>query len=188
MYFITICTQDRRNILSRVITPQNPKNVGVGVPDDPQKDNHVYLNATVELLPKGIIADKYINQLDAFYNDMSVENYVIMPNHVHLLLWVKSEGNGNGTSRTPFPTIQNSGMNSERGGTSRTPFPTIQNSKVSRFVSTFKRFCDKEYGRNIWQKSFYDHVIRNQEDYEKHIDYICNNPVCWEFDKLYSDE
>ena len=119
MYFITVCTQDRRNILSRVITPQNPKNVGVGVPDDPQKDNHVYLNATVELLPKGIIADKYINQLDAFYNDMSVENYVIMPNHVHLLLWVKSESNGNGTSRTPFPTTQNSGMSSERGGTSR---------------------------------------------------------------------
>ena len=169
VYFITVCTQDRRNILSRVITPQNRKNVGVGVPDDPQKNNHVYLNATIELFSKGIIADKYIKQLNEFYEDISVENYVIMPNHVHLLLWVKPEDNENGTSRTPSPT-------------------NTQNSKVSRFISTFKRFCNKEYGENIWQRGFYDHVIRNQEDYEKHIDYICNNPVCWEFDKLYSGE
>ena len=38
---------------------------------------------------------------------------------------------------------------------------------------------------NIWQRSFYDHIIRNREDYEKHIQYICENPLRWRFDSLY---
>ena len=55
-YFITICTEDRRQILSRI--------VGVDVLGDPQN---------VELLPHGIIADKYINQLNEFYDNISVD-------------------------------------------------------------------------------------------------------------------
>lgn len=62
----------------------------------------------------------------------------------------------------------------------------LQNSIVSRFVSTFKRFCNKEYGKNIWQNRSYDHVIRNQEDYDEHLKYIFENPARWELDKLYS--
>jgi len=50
---------------------------------------------------------------------------------------------------------------------------------VSRFVSTFKRFCNKQYGENIWQASFNDHIIRNQEDFDKHWQYIENNPVAF---------
>ncbi len=170
VYFVTLCTQDKRKILSKIITPVN--NVGNGVPDVPT-DEYSYLNATVKLLPKGIIAEKILNQIDSFYEDISVIKYIIMPNHIHLLLWAKP----------------NEALKSEANGTSRTPFPTIkQNSRVSSFISTLKRFCNKEYGYNIWQKSFYDHVIRNQQDYEKHIDYICNNPIRWEFDKLYVDE
>ena len=167
-YFITVCTHDRKSTLSRVVSPIE-KNVGAGVLDRPRTEAHTYLNATVELLPNGIIADKYINQLNEFYKDISVENYVIMPNHIHLLLWVKTNDVSNGRSGTPAPTMS-------------------QNSRVSRFVSTFKRFCNKEYGCDIWQRGFYDHIIRNQEDFEKHIDYICNNPIKWEFDKLYSEE
>ena len=88
---------------------------------------------------------------------MSVEKYVIMPNHIHLLLWVKENKNktDNGQSRTPVPT------NVERA-----------NNVCSQFVSTFKRFCNKEYGENIWQARFNDHIIRNRDDYEEHVKYI----------------
>ena len=75
--------------------------------------------------------------MNDFYDDLSVESYVIMPNHIHIMLWVK--GAGNGPSRTPVTD-----------GPSRTPVPTVQNSVPSRFVSTLKRFCNKEYGTNIW--------------------------------------
>ena len=84
VYFITICTQNRRCILSRI--------VGTGVLACPQ----------IELTKYGQIADKYIEQLKDFYNHLSVEEYVIMPNHIHLLLWVKENRNAieNGQSRT----------------------------------------------------------------------------------------
>ena len=79
--FLTICTKERRCVLSRI--------VGTGVLDGPQ----------IELTKYGQIADKYIRQLNDFYDDLSVESYVIMLNHIHIMLWVK--GAGNGPSRTP---------------------------------------------------------------------------------------
>ena len=59
---------------------------------------------------------------------------------------------------------------------------------VSRFVSTFKRFCNKEIGNNIFQRSFHDHVIRDRKDYEEIYKYICENPMTWVFDEFYSEE
>ena len=164
--FLTICTKERRCILSRIVgtgVPDGPHNrttdnpVGTGVPDGPQ----------IELSKYGQIADKYINQLNNFYDDLSVESYVIMPNHIHIMLWVK--GAGNGPSRTPVPT-------------------TMQNSVTARFVSTFKRFCNKEYGINIWQYRSNDHIIRNRQDYEEHLRYIHENPMRWYYDELYTEE
>ena len=154
-YFITICTQNRRPILSRI--------VGTGVPDCPR----------IELMPYGKIADKYIKQLNNFYDHLSVEDYVIMPNHIHILLWVKSNKNvaDYGQSRTPVPT------NVERS-----------NSVCSQFVSTFKRFCNKESGENIWQTRFSDHIIRNRDDYEKHVNYIRENPLRLYFNELHTEE
>ena len=71
VYFLTICTQQRKCILSRV--------VGTGVLDGP----------CVALLPYGEVADKYIRQLNDHYEDLSIDSYVIMPNHVHFLLHIK---------------------------------------------------------------------------------------------------
>ena len=144
MYFITICTEGRQQILSHI--------VGGDVLDAPK---------TVELLPYGKIAEKYITQLNDFYDDIAVERYVIMPNHIHIMLSVLG------------------------GGASRTSPPTKQHSFVSRFVSTFKRFCNKEYGKNIWQRHFYDHIIRDRRDYEKHVKYMYENPLRWYYDELY---
>ena len=120
----------------------------------------------IELTKYGRIAEKYIYQLNDFYDDLSVESYVIMPNHIHILIWVKGVENG----------------------PSRTPVPTVQNSIPSRFVSTFKRFCNKEYGINIWQYRSNDHIIRNRQDYEEHLRYIYENPLRWYYDELYTEE
>ena len=166
-YFITICTENRAELLSRI--------VGVGVPDDPN---------CVELLTYGKIADKYIKQLNEFYEDISVDRYVIMPNHIHILLSLRS-----GSSRTQTPTnyeatFAEKSLNSNEKHISKDN--TKAKSSVSKFVSTFKRFCNKECGQNIWQRFFYDHVIRNREDYEEHVKYIYENPKNWYYDELYA--
>ena len=142
-YFVTICTRDRKQILSRI--------VGGDVLDAP---------LSLELLPCGKIADKYVNQLNIFYDHLSVDRYVIMPNHIHMILIVFNDG------------------------ASRTSPPTKQHSVVSQFVSTFKRFCNKEIGNNIFQRGYFDHVMRDQEDYEKHVKYIYENPIRWYYKHL----
>ena len=144
-YFLTICTQNKKQVLSQV---------GGDVLDAPP----------IHLLPYGVIADKYLRGWNDFYDDVKVDQYVIMPNHIHVMLFVFDYG------------------------ASRTSPPTRQHSAVSQFVSTFKRFCNKEYGGNIWQRHFNDHIIRDREDYENHIKYICENPLKWRFDELYSEQ
>ena len=90
-----------------------------------------------------------------------------MPNNIHFLLFIKEDGQ----SRTPVPT-----------GLRRA------NSKFSQFVSTFKRFCNKECGENIWQARANDHIIRNREDYGRHLQYIYENPIRWHLDELYAED
>jgi len=140
-YFITICTQSRKKILSEI-------SVGTPVPGCPQEPY-------TELLPHGKIAEKYIRQMDAFYDYLTVDKYVIMPDHIHFLI-----------------TIPESNGQPGAGALTRT-------SMIARFIGTFKRFCNKEYGENVWQSRYYDHVIRNRQDYDEVWQYIENNPRKW---------
>ena len=160
-YFITFCTQNRRCVLSRI--------VGGGAHDAPR----------VELTELGKIVDKYIRSGNRMEH-ISVDKYVIMPNHVHILLSVTGtdcERAPNGTSRAPCGTSR------APCGTSRAPSPT--NQLVPRFVSTLKRFCHAEMGQKLFQRSFHDHVIRNEADYREIWQYIDGNPGKWEEDKFY---
>ena len=143
-YFLTICTKEKKHILSRM--------VGTGVLDRPR----------VELLQCGAVVDKYIRQLNDFYENITVNEYVIMPNHIHLIISVV------------------------RDGPSGTPVPTVLNSTVSRFVSTLKRFVNKEIGENIFQRSFYDRIIRSRDEYMEICNYVVLNPENWETDELYN--
>ena len=88
-----------------------------------------------------------------------------MPNHIHLLIRI-SDINNNGSSRTPNPT----------------------NSIIAQFVSTFKRFCNKEYGKNICQRLSNDHIIRGEKDYQKIWEYIDTNVTKGEKDCFYTNE
>ena len=143
MYFVTVCTHNRKCILSQII-------VWDGILDVPY----------TMLLNCGKIVDKYINQLNNFYFNIKIEKYVIMPNHIHLLIYVD---NPDGMSRTPSPT----------------------NAYIPQFISTLKRFCNKEIGYNIFQRSFHDHIIRSDEDYKKIYNYIESNPSKWTEDCFY---
>ena len=147
-YFVTICTKDKHKLLCNI--------VGDGVLDVP----------SVRLTSFGKIADNQIQTMNSIYSHINVDKYIIMPNHIHMLLSIQC-GNDyyKGTSRTPSPT----------------------NNIVSQFVSTFKRFCNKQYGQNIWHRSYHDHIIRNDHDYLDRWNYIENNPLKWNSDRFYTE-
>ena len=142
-YFITICTQGKQCILANI--------VGGGALDAPQ----------VQLTKTGRIVEKYILSGSKIPNVL-VDKYVIMPNHIHLLLKV-TELNGPPKASTPTTAI------------------------IPHFVSTFKRFCRKDIGEQIFQRSYHDHVIRSERDYLKIWEYIDNNPAKWNEDCFYSE-
>ena len=116
----------------------------------------------------GMVVDRMIQQMNSIYHDVKTVKYVIMPNHVHLLVCIDrvDDPTGNGMSGRPSPT----------------------NEIIPRYVSTFKRFCNREIGQNIWQRSFHDRIIRDDREYQMVWQYIDNNPALWEQDCFYTEE
>jgi REP element-mobilizing transposase RayT len=167
-YFVTICTRDRRCILSEVT-------VGDGVLDVPN----------VRLSPYGEILAETLREIEKTYSWLSLDRYVIMPNHIHLLLCI----GGNGPSGTPAPTNAVDGPSRTPAptnavdGPSGTPAPT--NETLPMLVSTFKRFTNRRCGIQLWQRSYHEHVIRSEDDYRQIWEYIENNPVRWVEDRYY---
>jgi len=141
-YFITICTKGRKSILSQISVEASIAR--------PQK---------IELTKIGVIVDKGIKGIMEHYENVFVDNYVIMPNHIHLIIRIQ---NNNGR-----PMV----------------VPTI-----SRIIQQFKGFVSKQVGNPIWQEKSYDHIIRDDYDYMTRYQYIDDNPAKWLEDKYYSKD
>ena len=84
-----------------------------------------------------------------------IDEYIIMPNHIHIIIKLQ-----NGSPWTTTPTI-------------------------SQIIISFKTVITKEIGYSIWQRNYYEHIIRNEDEYLKIREYIINNPYNWEKDKYY---
>ena len=65
---------------------------------------------------------------------------------------------------------------------------TLVAPTISRVIKQLKGIVSKQIGNTIWQKSFYDHIIRNHEDYEEHLRYIYENPMRWCYDEFYTEK
>ena len=137
-YFVTICTEERKCILSHI--------VGNGL-------DHSELRYT----QFGEIVEKHLLNINVCYDSIKVDKYVIMPNHIHMI--IKFGCDGEERSR-PFPTLSN-------------------------VIGLFKSGVSREIGKSIWQKSFHDHIIRGINDYLEIQKYIGNNPMKWTLDRYY---
>ena len=170
-YFVTICIKDRKRILSNIIKPST---VGVGALDDPSKhqQNEVGVGALddpqIQLTKIGKITEKYLLSSENIPG-VKIDRYVIMPDHIHAIIFL-------------YPDE----YTTRKDGSSRAPTPT--NEMLPHIVSTFKRFCNKEIGNNIFQRGYIEHIIRDREDYETRTKYIYENPIRWYYEKSYSEE
>lgn len=138
-YFVTICTQGKRCILSDI--------VGEGLAPP-----------VVRLTQYGKAADEQVRQIEVRYPTVQVDRYVIMPNHIHMLLSIRQDAGG----ASPSPTLMDI---------------------VRVFKSQTTRQCGR--GANLFQRSFYDHVVRNEHDFREIWNYIKANPVKWKDDRFY---
>ena len=169
LYFITICCQNRVHLFGNVINKQ------------------MILNDA------GKMIEKWFNELQNKFPDIKCHEMVVMPNHIHFIIEnIGSVGadlrvcsNDSNFSKTEKRVSEILG---EHAG-----------SPLHRVLQWFKTMSTNEYIRGIknnnwipfdgklWQRNYWEHIIRNDQSYQKISDYIINNPSKWNDDTLFTE-
>ncbi len=110
---------------------------------------------------KGKIIIKWIKKLSDRY-DLRMEQYQVMPNHVHLIINV-------GAHHDAPRAIRES--------------PLQDRSVLSKIIGYLKMNVSKEIGVQLWQRNYYEHIIRNERELNAIRQYTIDNPKNWGKDK-----
>ena len=124
--FTTVCVNHREKLLGSIPVPQTETDI-----------------PKMEFSPIGLLVDRFTVTVPG------IDKYVIMPNHVHMIVFVP------------------------------------EGKHISTVIRSWKTLITKELGYSIWQRTYYDHVIRDEQDYLTKCNYIENNPVKWSLDPYY---
>ena len=161
MYFITICTKNREPILSKI------ENVGVDALIDPK----------IKLQYAGKILNKYIKNINDVYKKVNIDSYVIMPDHFHMIINIMSE-----IKLGSMEKLNPGSMKMVNPGPMRASAPTTTTKNeitISQIIKGIKSLTTREIGYSIWQRNYYEHVIKNEIEYQKTCEYIKQNPQRW---------
>ena len=135
-YFITICIKDRHKILWN-------EPVGARI-------------ARPLLSCVGKVVEKAIRHIPDIYQSIVIDKYVIMPNHIHMIMSIVND-----------------------------PGRALRAPTVSTVINQMKGYVTKQIGYSIWQKLFHDHIIRDEAEYQRIWQYIDENPTKWDQDCYY---
>jgi len=166
LYFITICTQNRLCSFGGI------------------KKGEIILNDA------GKMIKTVWDEIPVYYQRFNVHEFIVMPNHIHGIIQIASNPNlvGAGPCACLNPCIAND------IGQPQGVAPTMSLSDVvHRFKTlTTKRYVDgvknngwPRFNKKLWQRNYYEHIIRDEKSYNKLSDYIINNPMSWQEDKYY---
>lgn len=175
-YFVTICVKDKKQLLSKIVGDDEsrlsarsvllfhrgchrqpaPHIVPRGARTVPKK---------IILKPYGEIAEKHILRINTMYQNAYVEKYIIMPNHIHMLIFIDRYEDG----------IANEHGADFGNGTMKASSPT--STDLSTVIRTFKTMVTKEIGTPIWQRSFYDEIIKSETHFQNVWNYIAYNAL-----------
>lgn len=149
-YFVTICTGSRKNYFGEI------------------KNEEIFLSKT------GKIAYEETVNIPSHYENVDIGEFIIMPNHVHMIIFIYDTG----VRQTVIPTGK------ETGVIQPTSLTAIS-SRLQDIVGSFKSAVTRQTGKLVpaeefkWQRYFHDHIIRNDRALEYISDYIRMNPAKW---------
>ena len=150
-YFLTFCTHNRKHFLSRIV-------------------GAIHESPKTQLTTCGKIVDAVMQNIPAHLH-VTIDHYVIMPNHVHLIAVI--------TEEDVLREIRESPLRSR----------SIMSKLIGYIKMNASKAIRQRYGDVVvWQRGYHDHAIRNQEDYVVLAEYIQTNLIRWKLDKFYSEE
>lgn len=169
LYFITICCQNKLHLFGNVINKQ------------------MILNDA------GKMIEKWFNELQNKFPDIKCHEMVVMPNHIHFII----ENIGSvGADLRVCPNDSNISKTEKRVSEI---LGEHAGSPLHRVLQWFKTMSTNEYIRGVknnnwipfdgklWQRNYWEHIIRNDQSYQKISDYIINNPSKWNDDTLFTE-
>ena len=161
-YFITICTHNREHYFGEIIEGQ------------------------IQLSPIGVFAHQFWIEIPIHFPFVKLYAFVVMPNHVHGIIVIdKIDGTPNWVE-TP-----ESGVSTQLGVSTAAASQKWKPGTLGVIINQYKRIVtinasklDADYG---WQSRYHEHIIRNDESYQRISHYIINNPSNWHEDTFYVD-
>ncbi len=165
-YFVTICTHRRVHLFGDIINI-----VGAGSKPAPVE---MRLNCYGK-----IVEDTWFD-LPNHISGLKLGEFSILPNHTHGILWI-------------IELNQIEGIGIGRDGAGFEPAPsTRKQTSLSEIVRQFKTFSARRIneirgtpGQPVWQRNYYEHIIRDDESYNRIAEYILKNPLKWKGDKMF---
>lgn len=157
-YFVTLCTADRTCLFGDVV------------------DGVMQLNEYGEIAQREWLATAEIRR------EVELDAFVFMPNHAHIALWFIANVGADG--RPPLPTDRDSSVGAQGPAPLRRA-PRSLGALVAGYKSTVTKQINilrNMPGADVWQRNYYEHIIRNDRALNAIRAYITDNPVRWEWD------
>jgi REP element-mobilizing transposase RayT len=173
MYFITICCQDRACLFGEIV---------IGADD---------VNPKMRLNEMGIIAQNEWLKTPFIRPNVELGDFVVMPNHIHGIIIIT----GRGESHSPNNIVKgefNSPINflkDEFNSPQQSPLRSPSNN-IGAIIRGYKSSVTKQIrlldeNISVWQRNYYEHIIKTEKSFENISNYIVNNPANWNDDKFY---
>lgn len=158
-YFITICTQNRECLFGKIV-------------DGVMRLNDAGQNAKI-----------YWENIPDHYPFVVLDEYVVMPNHIHGIVIIDTIVNVNSVGANDYsPPQRITNVPQQRpNGTSKTIGAIVRGFKIGG-TKWFRINTDID---TVWQRNYYEHIIRNEDELNRIREYIINNPRNWKTDKLF---
>ena len=167
-YFVTICTQNRVCLFGDIV------------------DGQMVLNDA------GYMVEKWFLELENKFPDIRCDGYIIMPNHFHCI--VVNVGADlrvcpdNGQSHRIAPTIMGEHTGGEHTGSPlRRVIQWLKTMTTNGYIRGVKQHGWPRFDGRLWQRNYWEHIIRNDNELNRIRQYIIDNPAKWESDRNYID-
>ena len=173
LYFVTICVQKHTCLFGEIV------------------DGEMILNDT------GTMVEKWCVELSHKFSDIMLDTYIIMPNHFHAII-VNNGGNivtvgadlcvcPNKKRTHPNESGEHNTLGEHTGSPLHAVVQWFKTMTTNEYIRGVKTLGWQPFDKKLWQRNYYEHIIRNEQSYQNIANYIINNPANWGKDKFYSE-